>query len=84
MNAQNREDTELGRLMHDMSCKNADEMHSKVLAARVRELKETQEGVDSMCVEMDKIYSEGEKRGEKDGSVRVSARRDDYGVRCRA
>lgn len=27
------------------------------------ELKETQEGVEIMCREMDQIYSEGEKRG---------------------
>ena len=42
-------------------------MHSKVLADRVRELKETQEGVDFMCREMDAIYNEGEKRGRAQG-----------------
>ena len=30
---------------------------------RVYEVKETQEGVDSMCREMNEIYNEGEKRG---------------------
>ena len=51
------EKTELGRLMHDFHCKDADEMYSKVLARRVRELKETEEGVRSMCQEMDEIYN---------------------------
>ena len=64
------EKTELGRLMHDFHCKNADEMYSEVLARRVRELKETEEGVYSMCQEMDEIYNEGIMRGEKIGEKR--------------
>ena len=43
VNSRKQEDTELGRLMHDLHCKNADEMHSPVLAKRVHELKDTQE-----------------------------------------
>ena len=35
-----QEDTELSRLMHDLQCKNAEDMHSKILADRVYELKE--------------------------------------------
>ena len=34
VNSRKQEDTELGRLMHDLHCKNADEMHSPVLAKR--------------------------------------------------
>ena len=64
VNSANREDTELGRLMHDLNCKNAATMYNKILAKRVYELKETQEGVEIMCKEMDQIYREGETRGE--------------------
>ena len=64
------EETELGRLMHDFHCKDASEMYSEVLARRVRELKETEEGVYSMCQEMDEIYNEGIMRGEKIGEKR--------------
>lgn len=68
------EKTKLGRLMHDLQCKNADEMYSEILAERVRELKETPEGVENMCREMDEIYHEGievgEKRGERRGEKR--------------
>ena len=39
-------------------------MHSPVLAKRVHELKETQKGVELMCHEMEKIYSEGMESGE--------------------
>ena len=67
VNSRKQEDTELGRLMHDLHCKNADEMHSPVLAKRVHELKDTQKGVELMCHEMEKIYSEGMESGEKRG-----------------
>ena len=50
-------------MMHDLRCKNADEMYSDILAKRVRELKETQKGVESMCREMDQIYKEGREEG---------------------
>ena len=50
--------------MHDLHCKDADEMHSPVLAKRVHELKDTQKGVEFMCREMEKIYSEGMESGE--------------------
>ena len=45
------------KLMKDFHCKNAEDIQSEVLAKRVYELKETQEGVDSMCREMDEIYN---------------------------
>ena len=64
VNSRKQEDTELGRLMHDLHCKNADAMHSPVLAKRVHELKDTQKGVELMCHEMEKIYSEGMESGE--------------------
>ena len=64
VNSRKQEDTELGRLMHDLHCKNADAMHSPGLAKRVHELKDTQKGVELMCHEMEKIYSEGMESGE--------------------
>ena len=71
MNSRKQEDAELGRLMHDLHCKNADEMHSPVLAKRVHELKDTQEGVERMCHEMEQIYSEGMESGEKRGELKA-------------
>ena len=61
------DDTELGRLMHDFHCKNAEDMYNSILAERVRELKETSEGVDYMCAAMDQIYQEGMEVGEAKG-----------------
>ena len=67
VNSGRQDDTELGRLMQDFHCKDADSIHSEILAKRVYELKETQEGVDFMCREMDEIYKEGAKRGKTEG-----------------
>lgn len=63
----NRENTELGRLMHDLNCKNPNEMHSEILAQRVYELKKTPEGVKIMCNEMQKILDEGIEIGTERG-----------------
>ena len=57
--------------MHDLHCKNADEMHSPVLAKRAHELKDTQKGVELMCHEMEKIYSEGMESEEKRGELKA-------------
>ena len=64
VNGEYRDDSAIGKLMHDLHCKKADEMHSPILAKRVHELKETQKGVELMCHEMEKIYSEGMESGE--------------------
>ena len=53
-----------------MHCSHAGEMYSEILAARMRELKETQEGVDAMCREMDALYQEGIALGEERGMKR--------------
>ena len=58
-------ETALGRLMHDLQCRTADEMFSEILAERVRELKEMPKGVEDMCREMDEIYNEGIEIGEQ-------------------
>ena len=67
VNSKRQDDTELGRLMHDLHCKNARDMYSRVLADRVYELKETQKGVEFMCHEMGQIYSEGIENGIEKG-----------------
>lgn len=53
------EDTELGRLMHDFHCKAASDMQDGVLAKRIYELKESEEGVTHMCKVLEEIREEG-------------------------
>ena len=70
VDSKNQEDTELGRLMHDFHCKSPEEMYRSVLQKQVFQLKRTREGVNFMCREMDKIYRDGERVGEKIGQER--------------
>ena len=74
VNSKKQDDTELGRLMHDLHCKDAGKMYSNVLSARVQQLKETTEGVNQMCQELEEIYNEGEQsgflRGEQSGELK--------------
>lgn len=49
VNGSYRDDTPLGRLMHDFSCTDPSGMNYKVLADRVRYFKEDKEGVQAMC-----------------------------------
>lgn len=42
-------------------------MYSDILSARVRELKESEKGVEEMCKELEEIYNEGEQSGVQKG-----------------
>ena len=59
VNSSKHEDTELGRLMHDFHCKAASDMQDGVLAKRIYELKESEEGVTHMCKVLEEIREEG-------------------------
>ena len=67
VDSKNQEDTALGRLMHDFHCKAPEEMYNSVLRQQVYQFKNTREGVTFMCREMDKIYKDGERNGQKIG-----------------
>ena len=70
VNSKKQDDTELGRLMHDLHCEEADEMYSNILSTRVHQLKETAEGVNQMCQELEEIYNEGEQSGVQKGELK--------------
>ena len=53
-------DTPLGRLMHDFSCKNPDDMYYENLATKIRYFKE-EEGVQKMGDVMEKLMAKREK-----------------------
>lgn len=69
------EDTDLGRLMHDLHCKNAEDMYSEVLARRVSELKETEKEENiGMCDALEKLIQEFKQKGELQGEARGIAK----------
>ena len=78
VNAQCKNDTPLGKLMHDFSCTQADDMHYPVLAERVRYFKENVKGATTMCREVEKLVmaerDEGRAEGRAEGNIESSAR----------
>jgi len=61
VNGAYQDDTPLGMLMYDFSCKNPDNMHYKLLADKTRYFKENEKGVASMCKIMEDLI-DNEKR----------------------
>lgn len=49
VNGEYRGDSDIGKLMHDFNCINADDMNFRLMADRTRYLKENPEGVSEMC-----------------------------------
>ena len=63
VNSQIKNETELGKLMHDFSCTNAEDMNYSVLADRVRYFKEDEKGVSTMCKAMEDMRNEAHEEG---------------------
>ncbi len=53
VNGAYRDDSPLGKLMHDFSCRNPDDMYYKQLAEQVRYYKEDERGVETMKRDME-------------------------------
>lgn len=68
VNGEYRDDSDIGKLMHDFNCTsaddmNADDMNFEILAEKTRYLKENPKGVSEMCKVMEDLrvesYTEG-------------------------
>lgn len=70
VNAQIKDSTALGQLMHDFSCTSAAEMHYPILADRVRYFKEEQEGVATMS----RVFEEIARKAEQEKAIKVARR----------
>ena len=69
VNSQIKDETKLGRLMHDFSCTDAKDMYNKVLADRVRYFKEDERGVEIMCREMEIMRNQPHEEGIEKGRI---------------
>ena len=69
VNGEYRDDSDIGKLMHDFNCTSADDMHFGILAEKTRYLKENPKGVSEMCKGMedlrDESYAEGREEQAK-------------------
>ena len=69
VNGQYRGNDALGRLMHDFSCTDADDMNCDLLAERTRYLKENQKGVEMMCKSMEEMRDRAKEEGRIEGRI---------------
>lgn len=58
VNGQYRGESDLGKLMHDFNCTEADDMNFDLMAERTRYLKENPKGVQEMCKSMEDMRNE--------------------------
>ena len=67
VNGAYRDETPIGKLMHDFSCTDPEDMHYDVLAERVRFFKESKEGIAIMCKVMEDMRNESLREGMREG-----------------
>lgn len=67
VNGEYRDDSDIGRLMHDSCCSNPEDMLIPELAARTKYLKTNEKEIILMCKQMEEIKREGFKEGESFG-----------------
>ncbi len=65
-------DDEIGKLMHDFRCENADDMYNKLMAEKTRYLKDDPKGVKEMCAIMEDLRKESEERGRYERAIEVA------------
>ena len=58
VNGEYRGDSDLGKLMHDFNCTDAEDMYFDLLAEKTRYLKENPKGVNEMCKVMEDLRNE--------------------------
>lgn len=63
VNGEYRGNDAIGKLMYDFNCSDPNDMNYPLLAARAKYLKESTEGVTTMCKAMDDLRIESERKG---------------------
>ncbi len=79
VNGEYRGDDDLGKLMHDFNCTDAEDMHFELMAERTEYLKKDPKGVRSMCQIMEDLRNESLSQGRRE-EVYSSVRDGDYSV----
>ena len=67
VNGEYRGDDELGKLMYDFNCTDADDMNYELMAERTRYLKKDPEGVRMMCKAMEDMRDKARAEGRTEG-----------------
>jgi len=74
VNGRYRGSDEIGKLMHDFSCTNPDDMNYEVLAQKARYFKQEQEGVSIMCKLLEDMRNEAAKKAALDSAKETAMR----------
>ncbi|MBQ2618126.1 MAG: PD-(D/E)XK nuclease family transposase [Oscillospiraceae bacterium] len=74
VNGAYRDDSPVGKLMHDFSCTNPKDMYYGILADRVRFFKESEEGVAIMCRAMEEMRNQALEAGRKEAVLEMALR----------
>ena len=74
VNGATRSETEIGKLVHDLLCRDAAEMYFDLLRKRVSEFKNSEEGRHYMCKAMERIKSEGKREGKRETMIETAKR----------
>ena len=72
VNGKYRGNDELGRLMHDFSCADPDEMNYEALAKRARYFKQDEEGVKAMCKMLEDMRNEAAREAAKEAVLNTA------------
>ena len=67
VNGATRSTTEIGKLVHDLLCRDAAEMYFDVLRKQVSQFKKSEEGRRKMCKAMEELGARREARGKREG-----------------
>lgn len=74
VNGEYRGDSEIGKLMHDFNCTDADQMNFALMAERTRYLKENPKGVSEMCKVLEDMCVEERAQERKEAMIEVAIR----------
>ena len=72
VNGKYRGDDEVGKLMHDFSCTDPDDMNYEILAKKARYFKQDEKGVATMCKLMEDMRNEAAREAEKMKAIRMA------------
>ena len=76
-------DDELGRIIHDLMCRNADDIYDDEIREKVKRIKEDRVEVEKMCETLQREYEEGMEAGAVRERRKIQAELDEKDRRIR-
>lgn len=74
VNSEYRGDSDIGRLMHDFHCTNAEDMNFELIAQRTRYLKQETKGVREMCKVLEEMCLQEREEATRDAAIIIAKR----------